>query len=163
MRRFPELLGRLIRARVDFVIIGGLAGEVYGVSLATQDIDLSCDFSLENLARLSKALVGLHAYHRMTPKRIPLELTPDFCKHLKNLYLSTDHGQIDLLSSVLGVGDFAEAKRNSIEVELEAGPCRVLSLDALIKAKEAMNRPRDREAVLQLKAIRERLEQDSQA
>jgi hypothetical protein len=31
---------------------------------------------------------------------------------------------------------------------------RVLTIDSLIKARQAMNRPRDREAVLQLEAIR---------
>jgi hypothetical protein len=30
----------------------------------------------------------------------------------------------------------------------------VLSLDALIKTKKAMNRPRDREAILQLESIK---------
>jgi hypothetical protein len=34
-------------------------------------------------------------------------------------------------------------------------PCHLLSLDALIRAKEALGRPRDQQAVLQLKAIRE--------
>jgi hypothetical protein len=31
---------------------------------------------------------------------------------------------------------------------------RTLSLDALIKAKKAMNRPRDRQALVQLEAIK---------
>ena len=157
MRRFRELLSRLIRAKVDFVIIGGLATEVYGASLVTQDIDVCCDFSLDNLQRLDVALSGVHPVYRAHPRRPPIKLTPEFCHGLKNLHLSTDYGQLDCLSSVMGIGDFAEVKRDSIELELEAGPCRVLSLEALIKAKEAMDRPRDREAVLQLKAIRERL------
>ena len=43
----------------------------------------------------------------------------------------------------------------SVEIHLDFGSCRVLSLDSLIKAKEAMGRPRDKEAVLQLKAVRD--------
>ena len=46
-----------------------------------------------------------------------------------------------------------------VEEALRKSPaerCRVLGLDALIKAKETMGRPRDRAAVEQLKAIRER-------
>jgi len=96
----------------------------------------------------------------MHPARPALKLTPAFCRGLKNLYLETDFGPLDCLSSVLGVGGFAEAKRNSIEVELAAGPCRVLSLDAPIRSKKVQDRPRDREAVLQLEAIRERLKQE---
>lgn len=91
----------------------------------------------------------------MTPQRLPLALTPSSCPGLKNLYLDTDHGQLDCLGTVLGIGDFPEVKRRSVEVELPFGRCRILALDALIEAKTAMGRPRDREAVLQLSAIRE--------
>jgi len=57
------------------------------------------------------------------------------------------------------VGDFARAKEQSIPVQLPSGEVRVLSLDALIRSKEALMRERDRAALLQLRAIRERLEQ----
>jgi len=42
-----------------------------------------------------------------------------------------------------------------IEVKLPLGPCRILSLDALIQAKETLGRERDKDAVLHLKALRE--------
>jgi hypothetical protein len=92
-------------------------------------------------------------------EHLQLRLTPDNCGHLKILYLATDAGQLDCLGIIQAVGDFEEVKRHSIEFRLPAGTCRVLDLDALIRSKEAMNRPRDREAVLQLKAIRRRMEE----
>ena len=63
---------------------------------------------------------------------------------------------LDCISEVLGVGDFDVVLGESLPVQLGFGECRILSLDALIRAKEAMNRPRDREAVVQLKAIKAR-------
>jgi hypothetical protein len=42
-------------------------------------------------------------------------------------------------------------------MDLGHGKCRVLDIDALIKAKKAMGRPHDRQTVIQLKAIKERL------
>jgi len=39
-------------------------------------------------------------------------------------------------------------------MNLDFGKCRVLGLDTLIQAKRAMDRPRDRETVKQLEAIR---------
>jgi hypothetical protein len=39
-------------------------------------------------------------------------------------------------------------------IEVEKMKMRVLSVDALIKAKKTMNRLRDKEAVLQLEAIK---------
>ncbi|HRZ12950.1 MAG TPA: hypothetical protein P5567_10905 [Kiritimatiellia bacterium] len=54
-----------------------------------------------------------------------------------------------------GIGDYSAVFRNSLKLELGFGTCRILSLAALIKSKSVMDRPRDREAVLLLKVIRE--------
>ena len=152
-----DLLSCLISGEVDFVLIGGLAALAHGATLRTQDIDICCDFSADNLMRLQQALAGLHPVHRMAPAHPALELTPENRGSFENLYLDTDIGQLDCLGAVDGIGGFREVRENSELISLPAGDCRVLTLDALIRAKEAMDRPRDREAVIQLKAIRERL------
>jgi len=157
MPDLDHLLARLIRANVDFVVVGGYAAFAYGADRGTIEIGVCCDFSEPNLKRLQAALTDLNPVHRMHPGRPPLELTPDTARGWKNLYLDTDLGQLDCLSELLAVGGYQEARESSIEIALPAGPCRILSLDALIRSKEAMGRPRDREAVLQLRAIRERL------
>ena len=54
-----------------------------------------------------------------------------------------------------GVGDFSQAKKESELIEVEETKMRVPSLEALIKAKRAMNRPRDKEAISQLEAVKE--------
>jgi hypothetical protein len=151
-----DLLARLVEQKVDLVVVGGFAAAAHGASLVTQDIDVCCDFSSRNLMRLQTALFDLHPVHRITPARLPLHLTRKTCTTFKNLYLDTDFGQLDCLSSIDGIGSFREVKRQSIAISLPLGTCRILSIDALIRAKEAMSRPRDREAVRQLKAIRER-------
>jgi hypothetical protein len=92
----------------------------------------------------------------MTPRRSKLELTPENCRGLRNLYLDTDWGQLDCLGNVLGVGDFEEVLRASMSIRLPFGTCRVLTISALINAKSAMDRPRDRETVEQLTIIRRR-------
>ena len=161
MQDMELLLERLITHNVNFVIVGGFAAVAYGVTLVTQDIDVCCEFSTDNLLRLQQALRDLNPVHRMTPRRLPLELTADNCNGLKNLYLSTDQGQLDCLGEVKGIGNYEVVVRQSEEIELDAGTCRILTLQALINAKKAMDRPRDREAVLQLTAIKEK--QDASA
>ena len=156
MADLEGLIGRLIRGKVDFVVVGGFAAVAHGSALMTQDVDVCCAFSVKNLLLLQEAVNDLHPVHRMTPKKLPLRLTSETCKGLKNLYLHTDLGQLDCLNHVSGVGDFVAVKAKSIEVRLPAGMCRILSLDALIQAKEALARDRDKEAVLQLKALRDR-------
>ncbi|MFB0524409.1 MAG: nucleotidyltransferase [Phycisphaerae bacterium] len=151
---FLNLLERLVNAGVDFVIVGGFAGVVHGCTYVTQDIDICCDFSSANLLALQKAIYDLHPVHRMTPNRLKLELTKENCSQFKNLNLDTDIGQLDCLSFIDGLGDYRKVKRTSELVEVQDMRLRVLSLDALIKARKAMNRPRDKEAILQLEAIR---------
>jgi predicted nucleotidyltransferase len=75
---------------------------------------------------------------------------------VKNLYLETDLGAVDLLSSIQGVGDFARVRADSIEIDLFGRRCRVISLDDLIRAKEALGREKDLLAVKELKALREK-------
>jgi hypothetical protein len=155
-----NLLQRLARASVDFVIVGGYAGVVHGCTYTTQDIDVCCDFTPANLLALQAALSDLHPVHRMTPGRQPLELTPENASTFKNLYLDTDLGHLDCLSEIQGLGGFAQVKQASIHIEVEGLELHVLSLDALIRAKEALHRPRDRQALRQLKAL-QRLKEDN--
>jgi len=158
MQNLSELTRRLIEAQVEFVLVGGFAAVAHGVTLVTRDVDICCRFNETNLKRIQKALEGLHPAHRSRPD-LPLALTPEQCASLKNLYLKTDLGVVDCLGEVLGVGDFERVFEHSIEVELPFGNCRILDLEALIRAKEAMNRDHDRITVGQLKEIQRRQRQ----
>ena len=151
---FIDLLERLVEAGVDFVVVGGFAGVVHGCTYVTQDVDICCDFSPANLLALQKAVSKLHPVHRMTPRRKKLELTEKNCEQFKNLYLDTDIGQLDCVGFISGLGDYQKVRRTSKLVKVRDTKLRVLSLNALIKAKKAMNRPRDKEALLQLEAIK---------
>lgn len=152
---FFNLLGRLNKAGVDFVIIGGFAGVVYGCTYVTQDIDICCDFSYENLLKLQCAISDLNPVHRMTPNKKPLVLNDEICKNFKNLYLNTDFGQLDCLSYVNGVGDFGKVEQNSRKIEVDSLIFNVLTIDALIEAKSSLNRPHDRLAIEQLKKLKD--------
>ncbi len=151
---FVNLLERLVNNGVDFVIVGGFAGVVHGCTYVTQDIDICCDFSPANLLALQRAVSDLDPVHRMTPNRKKLNLTQETCAQFKNLYLDTNLGQLDCLGFLDGLGDFRRAKEESELIEVEDTKMRVLSLEALVKTKKAMNRPRDKEAVAQLEAIK---------
>ena len=149
-----DLLARLARAKVRFVLIGGYACIVHGGTQTTEDIDICCDFTPDNLLRLQQALSDLNPVHRMTPKRLPLLLTAENSKNLNNLYLDTDLGQLDCVSIVQGLGDFGQIGQMCETIEVEGVQLKVLNRDALIQSKKAMNRPRDCQAVQQLEAIK---------
>lgn len=155
MHDLETLLDRLLDHEVDFVVVGGFAAVAHGVSLLTEDIDICCRFTQPNLLKLWYAVQDLEPVHRMTPNRIPLESAALAGGDVKNLYLDTTYGQLDCLSQIEGVGGFDDVLKHSVAISLGKRSCRILNLAALIRSKEALGRPRDQEAVLQLRAIQE--------
>jgi hypothetical protein len=70
-------------------------------------------------------------------------------------------GLLDLLERLVDagvdfvlVGGYDQVVRVSAPIDVEGRRLRVLTIDALIVAKETMNRARDREAVRQLEVVR---------
>ena len=151
-----RLIERLCDAGIDFVIVGGFAGMLHGSSLVTRDLDVCAVLSAENIAKLRTALRDLHPTHRFTPQRLSFLETPDPGLDMKNLYLETELGPIDFLGTILGIGDFERVRAASIEIELFGRRCRVISLQDLIQAKEALGRDKDVIAAKELRAIAEK-------
>jgi predicted nucleotidyltransferase len=89
----------------------------------------------------------------MTPQRLSFLEHPASTLGIKNLYLETDVGVIDVLSSILGVGDFERLKSSAEELRVVGRTYRLISLDDLIAAKEAMGREKDLLAVKELRAV----------
>lgn len=58
-----------------------------------------------------------------------------------------------MLGNVLGIGDYQALARHAIEVPLFGRKCRVISLEDLIAAKEAMGREKDLLTAKELRAI----------
>jgi len=157
MPDLESILSRLVGHEVDFVIVGGYAAVAHGCTLVTMDVDVCCEMTPANLMKLQESLADIHPVHRMTPQETPLELTPAKAETIRNLYLRTDEGQLDCLGEVKGLGEYQDVLKHSDEFDLPFGKCRILTLNGIIEAKKAMDRPRDHETVLQLESILERL------
>jgi hypothetical protein len=152
-----DLLERLNKHAVEYVLVGGVAAVVHGSQLVTGDVDICAPLDAPNLAKIVAALSGLEAKFRMTPDRRPLPMEPEKLAGFKNLYLETNLGQLDIFSEIAGVGDYAAVALHTITLDLGGAICRILDLDTLIQSKKALGRPRDLQAVIELEAIRQRL------
>jgi predicted nucleotidyltransferase len=153
MHRLHELLRRLAEAGVEFVVIGGYAAVIHGSSYVTDDIDVCAVLSPENVERIRKALADLKPVHRQTHRKQSFLEVPVPGQPLHHLYLETDHGIIDILTSVLGVGDFARLKERAERTEIFGLSCAVISLEDLIAAKEAVGREKDLLTAKELRAV----------
>lgn len=114
MAILSQLLQRLCDADVDFVVIGGFAALMHGSTLVTRDLDICAVLSHEDVAKLREALRDLNPTHRLTPQRLSFLTNPDAGVPVQNLYLETEIGTVDILSSVLGVGDFERVRAESL-------------------------------------------------
>ncbi len=151
-----ELVLRLQRGGVEFVLAGGFGAAAHGGGLATLDVDVACNMSAANLIRVFNAFAEFRPVHRMTPQRVPFTRGQAEKGGLNNLYLSTELGQLDCLGEIRGIGGYGECLARSVAVSLGKLSIRVLSLDAMIDAKLAMGRPRDLQTAAELKVIREK-------
>lgn len=122
------------------MIVGAAAGALQGAPIVTQDIDLwfkdLADPGLKRaLAKVGGVIVppvGLHP--------------PTFAGGAVELF--------DIVLTMHGLGTFDEEMEHTILVDLGRLPVRVLSLDRIIKSKEAVGRPKD---VLTLPVLKDAL------
>ncbi len=153
---FKILLSKLAENGFDFVLIGGFAASVYGSTYVTHDLDVCAVLTPANIEKLRKILVDLHPQHRMMiPKKSFIEI-PENLEGINNLYLSTNVGVLDLISNVVGVGDFSMVSKSAIEISIQGHKCKIISLDDLIKCKKTLKRPKDLLVADELEVIREK-------
>lgn len=153
MHDLTKLLRRIRESGLDFVLVGGFAAVTHGSSFVTRDVDICAVLSPENIDRLRAALADWDPRHRLTPQRLSFLSHPAEPIPVSNLYLETRYGIVDVLTSVLGVGDFERLKRDADEVEVDGLKYRVMSLSDLIAAKEALGREKDLLTAKELRAI----------
>ena len=154
-------LEKIVRAladhEVEFVILGGVAVSIYSSAYVTYDFDVCYSRSSENLKRIVAALAPFNPRFRGFPDDLPFFWDERTLLNGTNFTLVTDIGDVDLLGEVSGVGTFAEAVKNSIQIDLLGTQAHILSLEDLIKAKRAAGRPKDLNVLPELIALQEAL------
>lgn len=151
----------LVRHGVRFVLIGGVAAIVHGSPLPTEDVDIAPETSTANYERLAAALREMNARIRVAgePDRVPFTIDERSLAGNVSWTLTTDAGDLDIVTEPAGTRGFADLRRDAIDVKL--GPAltvSVASLPDIIRSKEAAGRAKDQAALPALRATLERLE-----
>ena len=155
MIQLEETVRLLYDAGVEFVLIGGAAMGVQGSAHLTKDIDFCYKRTPKNMDRLARAIAPLHAKLRNAPADLPFCLDAKTIAAGMNFTLSTDIGDLDFLGEVSGLGSYNQVLAQSDKRIIGGLDCRVLSLEGLIKAKEASGRPRDLYVLPELRGLAE--------
>lgn len=128
---------------VSFVMIGGLAGRLWGSPTVTNDLDICHDTTADNLTALSAALTEIEARLRGVDEDVPWRPTPEALASVDSLTLATTAGSLDLLARPAGTEGFADIAATATEMELGDLSVLVADIEDLIRMKRASGRPKD--------------------
>jgi len=152
-------LGVLNRFGVRFVVIGGVAGRLWGSPTLTNDVDICYEQTSENLERLAAALVDLDARLRGVDEDVPFLLDAETLERGQNFTFTTSLGPLDVLGLPAGIRHFDELAANAAVFDIGDGvQVQVCDLDDLIRMKRASGRPKDRIELEILAAVRDERE-----
>ena len=141
---FTRLLVDLVSAKIDFIVVGGIAASLQGAPIHTLDLDIVHARGDENVERLARILEKHQSYYREHPDHKP----PPDVKLLKGTghhLLDTDSGPVDLLGAIGNEESYSELLSETLEIAIEPGAkVRVLTLEKLIALKRLLGREKDR-------------------
>lgn len=139
---------------VRYVVIGGIAGRLWGSPTLTNDLDVSYERSRANLDRLAAALGDLEARLRGVEEEVSFSISRETLEAGGHFTLSTRAGNLDILAWPPGVDSFEELRRAATTMDLGEGlEVPVADLLDLIAMKKAAGRPKDLVEVAVLEAL----------
>jgi predicted nucleotidyltransferase len=150
-----QIIPPLVSAKVDFILIGGMAAILHGSARVTFDVDLLYSRSDENIQRLATALVPYQPCLRDAPAGLPFAWDAKTIRSGLNFTLTTSVGGVDLFGEVAGGETYQDLLAHSFDVDAFGVRFKCIDLPTLIRIKEAADRPKDREAVAELRVLLE--------
>ena len=138
------LLIELLEARVELIVVGGLAAVFLGVPVVTFDLDIVHRRTNDNVERLLSVLTAKKAYHRLDLANRKLPPTKEALSGRGHLNLSVGEAKLDVLCEIDPDWGYEELLADAQAMPFHGRTLQVLGLRRLIQAKIATGRPKDR-------------------
>ncbi|MBE0627855.1 MAG: hypothetical protein IH606_23935 [Burkholderiales bacterium] len=158
-----KLLAALSEAKIDYVLVGGLAVTLHGYQRLTMDVDVVLSLNDENLAKF----VDCAKRARLKPVLpIPIDSLRDAALidlwHREKGMLAFGLRGPDMMATVIDVlvrplVSFDELKRNALTKRIGPLSIPVASIDDLIRMKTGTGRSKDRLDIEELRRIQRQL------
>ncbi len=141
---FDELLRRLAAANVDFVVVGGLAVNAWGVVRGTKDVDVVVASDSSNLKDLAEVAVaaGGHVQRGEALLGTPISIAAALASG-EQVAIETDLGRLDVVQGLDGVPGYDELRSRATKTEILGVAVAVCALEDLKAMKRAAGRTRD--------------------
>ncbi|GAC1504908.1 MAG: hypothetical protein NVS1B14_10590 [Vulcanimicrobiaceae bacterium] len=139
------------------LLVGGAAITLRGSAYVTQDVDFCCNWEPENLGRLAEAINEIHGRLRLegVPDGQPAFFDARGLGQYSSVALITDLGYLDFRKSVDGIGNYRAVLEFSEEERFGTIRMRLITIEGLIRSKQAMKRPRDLIVLPELEMMQE--------
>jgi predicted nucleotidyltransferase len=150
------ILNALHRRNVSFVVVGGVAGYLFGSNLPSANLDICFASDVENLQHLAAALVEMHAELRGDESN---QVDVQALESNSVLTLKTDFGILHCIRTPPGTDGYDDLRTRAEVFDIDGVSTKVAGLQDLIRMKEVSNRPKDQSAREALR-IAQRLRQN---
>ena len=156
---YGEILREFQKQKVRYVIVGGIAVNLFGFVRSTADMDILVEMSNENLKKVVSILKkkGYHVKQPVDPMGIADEkLRYDWIhnKHMKafNFYKEDELKEVDII--IESPLSFKDAQKGRLCFRIDDLLLPVISIDNLIKMKSRTGRGVDKLDIEELKKIK---------
>ncbi len=156
-----QALEILTRHRVRFVVIGGIAGRLWGSTTVTNDLDICYARDKKNLEALARALQELGARRRDAPENLALPVDARALGLGDTFIFSTIAGNLDCIATPSGSQGFRDLVAGATKMQIETVSVLVVSLEDLIRLKKAAGRKKDLIELEVLAALKDEIEKSS--
>jgi len=151
-----EVLATLNEHGVHYVLIGGLAANLWGLDNVTQDVDVCYARERENVALLVKALKSMDAHLRGFPKGLPEIIDERTFQLGDTMTFDTKFGKFDCLGTPGGTQGYKDLAQQATSMDIGKGTMvLVADIDDIIRMKRTAGRVKDLNAVEGLKLLKE--------
>ncbi len=141
---FDELLRRLGDAGAEFVLIGGLALNAWGVVRGTKDVDIVVDPDPANLKLVAEVAVaaGGHVQRGEALLGSAFSIAAELASG-EQMAIETDLGRLDIVQGLEGVLPYEQLRSRASEAEVLGVSVAVCSAEDLRAMKRAAGRGQD--------------------
>ena len=156
---YGEILREFQKQKVKYLLVGGIAVNLFGFVRSTADMDILVEMSNENLKKVVSILKkkGYHVKQPVDPMGIADEkLRYDWIhnKHMKalNFYKEDELKEVDII--IESPVSFKDAQKGRLCFRIDDLLLPVISIDNLIKMKSRTGRGVDKLDIGELKKIK---------
>ncbi|MFX1466474.1 MAG: DUF6036 family nucleotidyltransferase [Promethearchaeota archaeon] len=164
---YYEIMEAFFRKRVRYLIVGGLAVNLYGIPRVTQDIDIIISMDRENISKTNETLRELDYVPRLPVNPDDLAEQDKVKKWIeeKNLqafsfyHRTENYKVIDIV--IVHPLDFDEAYQRKTIKNVGSIEVYLASIDDLIIMKQQVSRAQDLSDIALLKKVKEWMGQEN--